>query len=472
MSVAEELRTTSHTEDQPLAPGLRVRDLARALVVWAAARLASLSDEIAAFGPTRDQLVRQAGEKRAARLTELDDLTAAEKTRIYPPVATATRVLHSRSASQRITRNFLANHPILAKLLFGLAVVIFVRIVGAYYDEVVTTNTWVVAIAVGLIGWGLLHIMQAGIVRLRRGGAVLRAAVPMFVVAYLLANQNASWHRAEQHWLATSALRTWHWHGIRVSDIRLDAGISAALATLLALTFYRFARALADFILFSIDGQEDIAGYHSAAVLDAFLETALLLQRHAHALVPAAPDAEDEAGTSFPTPYVTGVLRRQLLGHLETIARTAEGSWRREAHTGDRDVDAVIDHTSTGIAVAVRRWKTTAALGGAGLDRMRIAFTTAVINAADGDWQQLAAHDATVKERLAQRAFRWARHTIALGVLVTATVLVGRNPAGAFSWMTMPILVMAMVIAALIDPLMTDRFGGALRLESTLRQPR
>ncbi|MEV5078770.1 hypothetical protein AB0K74_08065 [Streptomyces sp. NPDC056159] len=166
--------------------------------------------------------------------------------------------------------------------------------------------------------------------------------------------------------------------------------------------------------------------------------------------------------------YLTSPVRLEILRHLERVAQTAEGRWKRSLQVGDEISDGAIANIGDGIAAAARKWKAVAATGGGKLADMNEAFVAALIDAAKGNWELLAT-ETPEKEPLRRKVFRATRHVSALAIMSGTTCVVLFDP---FSWFGKPlspavssfVLMFAAIVSVSIDPTIVERLGNASKI--------
>jgi hypothetical protein len=167
-------------------------------------------------------------------------------------------------------------------------------------------------------------------------------------------------------------------------------------------------------------------------------------------------------------PYVASQERRQILQSLDRFGRIAGGRWRKSLRVGDHTADAAVVGIGDGIAASAEKWKAVAATGGERLPEIKQVFSTALVDAARGNWELLAT-EVSHKELLRRRALKIARHWLALFIMLGSAYLVLLDP---FSWSdksTNPainslILIFAAVLSVTIDPTIVERLGNAAKV--------
>lgn len=171
----------------------------------------------------------------------------------------------------------------------------------------------------------------------------------------------------------------------------------------------------------------------------------------------------NEAGLQL---YISGEERRRLLTHLERLSRLARGSWRRSLRAGDAAADYALAGLAEGISVAATRWKTKVAVADRDeLASVSQAFTSALLDACEGNWHGLAA-EVTAKELLGRRLIAWARRLLATTLMFLAVVVITVQPDG---WpvptdnpvLGSLILAGAGALCLYIDPNLGERLGKA-----------
>lgn len=212
--------------------------------------------------------------------------------------------------------------------------------------------------------------------------------------------------------------------------------------------------------------------YASATLLNSMLEIASQLE----ALVSkfdreCVSPAEQDAVTAHS--YLWLPDRERIIELLETTARFAEGYWGKTTRVVDHVANVEIQRVADGIAASVRRWKSTAAIGGTyPLREMRDAFSIAVVNCAEGDWDLLA-RDVSEREVFSKRVMRVFRRILALTVLASGVLAILFRP---FGWTkgldsaaaAAPFMVAIAFIAGVLDPTIYDRLTPVTKLGADL----
>ncbi|MEU9480650.1 hypothetical protein [Streptomyces sp. NPDC048191] len=179
-------------------------------------------------------------------------------------------------------------------------------------------------------------------------------------------------------------------------------------------------------------------------------------------------DPEDDTAEEGFRPYLASSERRNILHHLDRLARLAEGRWKRSLRVGDRVADSAVIEVGDGIAASARKWKAVAATGGERLAEMDQAFASALIEASRGNWGRLAV-EVSGTELLRRRLLKGLRRVSALFVMLGAACTVLIDPFSWFSKSPSPavssfLLLIAAILGVTIDPTIVEPLGNASKV--------
>ncbi|MFD9950416.1 hypothetical protein ACFWYW_48805 [Nonomuraea sp. NPDC059023] len=168
--------------------------------------------------------------------------------------------------------------------------------------------------------------------------------------------------------------------------------------------------------------------------------------------------------------YAVSDLRSRLVAEIEEAASGVETSWYRSLRTGYATNDKELLHLSLGISQALRGWKLRLTLGGVkNLEQAREAFSLAVLNACDGDWELLSVSEIERSPRkymrIAKVFLRISLLAATVAVIVISTLYSRALPAGLAATLTTTctvILVAQMV--AILDPSSKGRYETGIKI--------
>ncbi|MGW0665334.1 hypothetical protein [Streptodolium elevatio] len=440
-----------------------------------ARRVQRLRHDLQAIADRRAENLNAVSTARAEQLATLRHLDLGAEIRIRPAVVAAARILALPSTwSVQLRAYFVLYEGLYVVPGFVLFGLVFAGVVPGLPIPTGSAAAGAMFLMVA-ITWYVTKLIGHAAGRLGTYGSAIAKLVIFagLLTANLLLDR---WFPMVVDKLNDSDVAGWGRGDTVVADLQFDIGIPWALATAAAIAGLKLLYAAVHVALERAAPREADDVVQCAAVLTGFLDIALLLEGlHIpdEDLVPAPvprPRAVAEATEladnpeRVPPPYITTEQRLELLRRLEHLADTVEGPWRRALRTGDAAADHEINRTADGIATAIRRWKTTAALGGRDLELMREKFTAAVVNAADGEWTLLAADDITARERFGQRLRRRIQAVIATGLIVASLFIVIAKPFGLSSGAAVIVSAMLAYLGNLAAPRATDRLMTATRL--------
>ncbi|NUS81012.1 MAG: hypothetical protein HOV70_33050 [Streptomyces sp.] len=422
--------------------------------------LHELVEEIFELPEKRIENLRAGAEKYAQKVSTLSEIEQENVTVVEDAIRSAYWSEHSRASWSMALEDFIEERPALRSSLSTVAflVALWVPMLLLVHEEDFKEFPGQGYIAIAVLSFILFFThgrILAILGRVGSGFVNMWRLLAVGVSFYLIVQDD--WRRKTVEWVSN-----------RKSVIPGSFSVVAEhadLCVLYALKAFGVV-ALIGAVLSAFDAArykvgpkepEDVVA--SARLLLDLLELAITSQE--------ALQQPSAAGDGLRT-YLTGPTRFKILRLLEKIAQMAEGRWVRSLKVDDEIPDKAIYDVGVGIAAAARKWKVVAATGGESLVEMNGAFVTALVDAAKGNWALLAA-EASEKELLRRKLFRFVRHILALAVMVGAVCVVLFDP---FSWFGAPlnaavssfILMLAAIVAVSIDPGIVERIGNASKV--------
>lgn len=360
-------------------------------------RLASEGWSLRAFRRLHAERVDRTVREQLGKFDKLSSLDDETQRRVRPVVAAAEESLASREWETTLSRLPNVLDPLavlLTSFYFGGAFIfILVSALSFHLDG----NSLFFAVAIAALVLGTRRLLRFILWwRLQRLVQLLTAAA--LVVGTL--NLRSWWTPAlsdlQNLYRSTRTPSTAEWLKHIDWPGALHAGIWLATAVavigLIPSTLHRVYR----WITVASTYPKSSPVIQTARLINKFLEIAYFLE------------TETRNKTRDSIAYLSGPDRIKLITELERTANAVAGSWAKSMKTSHRSADAWVVSQAAGIAAAVRSWQPRVAQGGAHLEDMREAFSIAVVNACDGDWQLLA----TQSERNTKQVTRRIREVI------------------------------------------------------------
>ncbi|MGW3011109.1 hypothetical protein ACWC9R_20080 [Streptomyces sp. NPDC001219] len=414
--------------------------------------------------------------ERVERLRSLSSISAETRSRIEPVVSGAARNAHMRENRVSTFREFQSEHRwfrwisnvAVALLFYWLVFWWSLSLPLKEIPQADQSNAMFVT-AVTLF---ILFFVARRLLSRREGySGKIHVAASIFCFTLALAATREWWIEQVLKVTAIPAVQAWQPGARPIADMAgsamLERSSTALLRIATLILIYQVGRAIV------MAGQTAKSmEYASATLLNSVLEIAAQLETLVCRLdrEPAGPPGRDGVTAHS---YLWLPDRENVIRLLETTARFAEGYWGKTARVSDHVVNVEMQRVAEGIAAAVRRWKRAAAVGGAiNLKEMRDAFSIAVVNCADGDWDLLAS-EVSAREVLSKRLMKLLRRVLALAVLIAAILAVLVRP---FFWTqglsspaaAAPFMVAAAFVAGILDPTIYDRMTPVTKLGSDL----
>ena len=415
---------------------------------------------LSAFGGVRTQMRDEVGGEHAEVVARLDGIDETTRERVRKVVVKSLTVLDSESFDRALARVFDVNPLPLAMLITAAALVlVVVPLVGsaAALASLGSAGGWLTVLGVVTVGlWVLVRLGRLGV-----AGRTLRALIVAFGVVVGFAGPKVTWsepgslrHLAAR-WLPAAA-------GLKVNlsipypvwlgfSIVVYVAVTVTGALLLVWLLERLSRPAEPR---QVPGDSLVAG---GRLLHALLDVAYQAQKMVDNPELAASSRE----------------RARLHRLVQVAASTASRQWVKAMRTKNPRADRIIRDQGAAICAAIRRWERQAALGGAQLPMLSMAFAIAGMNAAQSDWGALAGDIAPVLSRR-RRAWKLVGQALPLVLLLGAAAGIGFGihplPAVLGSLLTFLIgLAVARVLrwldlASDIDP--------AMELYKSIREPR
>ncbi|MEV6485126.1 hypothetical protein [Streptomyces sp. NPDC051576] len=439
------------------------------------ARIRSAMQQLRSLPEEGERRVERYAQERVEKLHALSSLDETVRSRIEATISATAREAHIGEGRMTTLREFRAQHRwmrwisnfLVAFILWWVLLVWAVSLPLAHLSPSDGSDATALAAVVFIFVISPFgKLLQR---RNERYGA-LKSALVIVGFSALLALTRDWWIHEVLKLTADPAIQTWHPY-----DGRSTGGMEGG-AMLAAMTKIWFR---VSFLWFLIEGGKVMlltagtaapSASASAVLVDSFLDVAWRLEDVA-GRIRRDPGEGESLINAYE--YLSSPERKQLVDQLESTARFVEGHWYKTARLKDHTVNIEVRRIADGIAASVRRWKPVLAVGGQeGLEEMRGAFALAVLNAADGEWGQLAS-DVSARELFSRRLFKVLRRMLALFVLAVAVVLVFVRP---FSWsesmgnyaVAAPFMVAAALLAGFVDPTIYDRMGPVTKLGAEL----
>ena len=417
-----------------------------------------------------ETVASEVAEERAAMVDTLTSIDDATRARIREPVADNARFLFSLQAASLPTRA-LVGRPLVE--LVSMAIY-FIPPVGLFASTFL--SIWNVSHVYGTGAPAATYARAGFVIALLAVAAVLihrifrytRLGLAIITIILLIAGQTEFYWResvavwmeyAIAHW-PPSSISEWLGRGSAIPAITL--GRRVVLLFTLPMTTQAIWDHVAVRITFTDRSLYKGPIAANALILGQLLNIAYSLESVVHG---------KSKGDGV---YLDNNLRMKLLRELESLARYMESPWRRTMKTRNKQVDVALERQARGMAVAVRTWAPRIAIGGRYLYEARDAFAVALVNAADGDWDLLAAE---VEEKASRfrKAAKDARRLVVVIALAIASIYLTVNfmhipNAAETSLIATWGLILLTYIISVIDPGFTDRIGAGIKAAELLRQ--
>ncbi|MGW9079687.1 hypothetical protein [Streptomyces kronopolitis] len=414
--------------------------------------------------------------ERVERLRSLSSISAETRLRIEPVVSGAARNAYRRDSRVDAFQEFKSEHRWfhwisnagVALLFYWLVIWWALSLPLRGMPQADQSN----AMFLTAVTLSFLFFVARRLLRRREGyTGKIHVAASVFGLALTLAATREWWVEQVLKLTAIPAIQAWQ-PGVRpIAEMAGAAMLERSSAALLRIAtlilIYQVGRAIV------MAGQTAKSmEYASATLLNSVLEIAARLEMLVCRLDLESTVPPGQCGVTAHS-YLWQPDREEIVRLLETTARFAEGYWGKTARVSDRLVNVEIQRVAEGIAAAVRRWKHAAAIGGiTNLKAIRDAFSIAVVNCADGDWELLAS-EVSAREVFSKRLTKFCRRVLALTVLVGAILAVLVRP---FIWTqglnnpaaAAPFMVAAAFVAGSLDPTIYDRITPVTKLGSDL----
>ncbi|MFI6534795.1 hypothetical protein ACIBHY_20240 [Nonomuraea sp. NPDC050547] len=137
---------------------------------------------------------------------------------------------------------------------------------------------------------------------------------------------------------------------------------------------------------------------------------------------------------------------------------------------GYKESDRELFELATRISHAFRRWKIRLALGGVvNIEQAHVAFSLALLNVCDGDWELLAATEHPNEGHRSRPVVRVFLRILALlaslGLLFASILLASMFPAGLSAAVTTACTVMVIAqLLAILDPSASARYDTGIKI--------
>lgn len=436
-------------------------------VIWAF--IAEEIHSVRKLSAHRVTLLNAKADRESRKAKSIIGFTSEPPPETIEAVYSAYLTVHARSSWETALDDFLEDHPaafipvfLVILIAFGLAWSLSVHsedfhgfTVGNYFELqfVVTCILFAYRLTAKVLG------------RAARWAADAWRTLFLCLVAALLVKQG--WRRDIKAWSHSSWAARERIGGFHIIGDPLEVCVLYAIKIAFVLALTSVVITILQFAIVRSGPKSPPDQLACAQMVLKFLEVVVLSRT---ALVPQDSD-EDPSFRS----YFASAERRQLVRALESIARFAEGKWKRTVTTGDRAADISIAQLADGIAAAARRWKIVAATSGrAELFRMHQSFVAALNDCAKGDWKSLGV-EVSARELLARRLLKWARHILALSIMTATALILAHKPPFGFPVINSPIsgwllVMVSSMVSAAVDPTIGQRVGAAIKLGSEFTQ--
>lgn len=440
-------------------------------------KISNLISTVKELPSKRVTTLNEGADRKASVVQALTTLTPAEQPRVSRAIKWAHRKAHSQESWWKTLTEFISEHPYTLTTLIPLAwlsLYLFMPpFVGTQDLQYATPADLVLTAATYLVYTRTIIFFAYLLRKANRHISEIFRITSLLLAFYPLVSESARSSLLEQ-------LKSAGFYEIDLSLIS-TRGVRDSETLLLTIKFIALVGAFAliiramQFLVPRIGPKASNTEVACAKVLLTLLELALWSEMAAEKrrsqieYSGAASATESEIKKDF-SPYATSIERENLLLGLEALARLVQGEWRRSMKTGDRIGDATVSVTAEGIAVAARRWKTIASVGGERTSDLREALALALLAAVDDRWTDMAA-EISGSQLLSSRIVRYLRRGSAILVFTSTVVMVATKP---FPWMSGqdPIfdslaVACGAATALAIDPSIGDKFANAMKLASS-----
>ncbi|MFE2143276.1 hypothetical protein ACFXA3_16310 [Streptomyces sp. NPDC059456] len=439
-----------HPEDPPPQRTSEVADL------W-------YEERIAAFEALTERRTEQLGvhaDARARGVDALEDLSPEDAAAVRRAVRSAHWSTHSRASWATVVHEFRYTHPGFVLPALFVTCVLPIWVIRPWMFAISDFNGFP---ATGVITIGLLCFLLLCLHRVALAAA--RLVAPWTETLWrLVAVAAAVCLTLRQEW------RPWilEWATAPQSayqDMPLNNAAHADVCALYALkafamvVLWRLVVSAAGAVPSRVGPREPAGALASSLILLELFDLSLLARS-------AAADPTPEGEGAF-RPYLASPGRLHILAGLERLAALAEGRWKRSLRTGDGAADAAVFALCDGVAAAARAWKAKAA-SGEGLDEMSRAFTLGLVDAAHGNWGNLAI-EVSGRELTRKRVARGVRQVTGILFILGSAWAILADPLSWFATSANPavetfLFLLVGLVATTIDPTLVDRFGNAAKL--------
>ncbi|MFJ3200592.1 hypothetical protein [Streptomyces sp. NPDC086989] len=442
--------SSTHPDDPPPQRTSEVADL------W-------YGERIAAFEALTERRTEQLGahaDARARGVDALEDLSPEDAAAVRRAVRSAHWSTRSRASWAMVVDEIRYTYPgfVLPALFVTCALPMWIIWPWVFAISDFTGFPATGVITIGLLCALLLFVHRLALAAARRiapwAEALWRLVAAACAVGLTLRQE---WRPWILEWATTPQSA--------YQDLPLDNAAHADVCTLYALkafavvVVWRLVTSAAGAVPSRMGPREPAGALASSLILLELFDLALLARS---AAAQSAPEGEE----GF-RPYLASPDRLRILGGLERLAALAEGRWKRSLRTGDGAADAAVFALCDGVAAAARAWKAKAA-SGEGLDEMSHAFTLGLVDAAHGNWGNLAI-EVSEKELTRRRVARGLRQVTGILFILGSAWAILADPLSWFGKSPNPavetfLFLLVGLVATTIDPTLVDRFGNAAKL--------
>jgi hypothetical protein len=351
---------------------------------------------LSAFDEVRDQMSDDLAGERAEMLDCLDGINDAERERIRPVVIDSALSIFKSYAFNLAVRRIATANPLPA-ILVGIPALVLLGILLSHSAPVADlghlhgAGEWVVFL--GVITAGIWLFRELGrFWAVGRTIRVLIVAAGMF--CYLAGPHVAPWdglRRATNGQIPAFPAAAFQF------TIPYPVWLGVSFASI-PVTVVAVAR-----LLLALGTRSTSSGRRRQVLGDSLLQALLDVAYRAQMM---AGDAELAASP---------VARASLHRLIRLASRVAAREWVAAVRTGVPQIDRIVRSQGRAIAFAISRWERRAALAGAQLPNLSRAFSVAVVNAADNDWEALAG-EATIAAAPKRGAWKLISQALSLVV--------------------------------------------------------
>ncbi|MFI9600344.1 hypothetical protein ACIHCX_10765 [Streptomyces sp. NPDC052043] len=446
--------------------------LLRSFARWFRSELTAVRVAIQEFDHRCTEIIDDYVSQRVLHVTFIEALTPDERERITPQVEAHVTITATKKATPQAIRDIISERRVFLWTIFvpllGLA------FIPPAYDFLNSPNGATLAFR------GALLIAVMVLIRKTHKALAMRSNYAIFVVAFGLTLCSYAINGAHSAWPTeieaaiqlpvTTGWQQWDSNVARIDEMQSISRVVSLLKPAVGMAvFYglgRFGLAAFTTSIIVADGDE-----YQSVVVDELLRINQLCR-----LVETT--GRRQSGTIEPRDlYVAAHFKNEITYRLQSLARIFEGPWRRSMHIGDKVTDSKMDIMADGMAAAARNWMLHVRTQGISASSdAREAFSSALVNATDGNWRAMAMEGATPRTRLRKKLIRALRTITAIAIIITMIAFLkgsipGTPTALQEGGLQFPIALLATLLAAAVDPHASERISTATRIiEETSQQ--